>query len=69
MKGFAGRLRFRWRGRGVRPTGTRPPFPFGGTAPRTPLSTSFGRKDTVHADAIERLDEIRKKVQELRGYL
>jgi len=23
----------------------------------------------VHADAIERLDEIRKKVQELRGYL
>jgi len=30
---------------------------------------SPGRKNTVHADATERLDEIRKKVQELRGYL
>jgi hypothetical protein len=27
------------------------------------------QEGTVHADAIERLDEIRKKVQELRGYL
>jgi len=51
------------------------PFPVSPDANRTALSTVIPTaapkegKVSVHADVTERLDEIRTKVQELRGYL
>jgi len=73
LKALRGSANFDIAGQGVRPVRARPPFPLCQdpvcAIRQRPTDIPTEGKFSVNSDATERLDEIRKKVQELRGYL